>query len=55
MVALQEKMERLGIDINASENGMFLPSSSKVKLAAGSRLPSHAGIHTNAYKQKIHH
>ncbi len=53
MVALQTKMERLRIDINAAENGIFLPSNSKVKLPPGSTLPNHASIHTNAYKQKV--
>lgn len=53
MVALQAKMKDLGIDINAAENGIFLPSNSKVKLPPGSTLPDHASIHTNAYKQKV--
>ncbi len=53
MVALQTKMERLRIDINGAENGIFLPSYSKVKLPPGSTLPNHASIHTNAYKQKV--
>ena len=54
MVALQEKMESMGIDINTAENGIFLPSNSKVKLPEGNILPNHASIHTNAYKQKVY-
>ncbi|ECI6492932.1 type IV secretion protein Rhs, partial [Salmonella enterica subsp. enterica] len=53
MVALQNKMKTLGIDINTAENGIFLPSNSKVQLPAGNTLPNHASIHTNAYKQKV--
>jgi len=53
MVALQNKMKDLDIDINTAENGIFLPSSSKVKLPPGSTLPNHASIHTTAYKQKV--
>ncbi|MET3052349.1 RHS repeat-associated core domain-containing protein [Pseudomonas alkylphenolica] len=54
MVALQGKMKDLDIDINTAHNGIFLPSNSKVKLPAGSTLPNHASIHTNAYKQKVY-
>ncbi|HCT5824051.1 TPA: AHH domain-containing protein, partial [Citrobacter sedlakii] len=53
MVALQNKMETLKIDINTAENGIFLPSNSKVQLPVGNTLPNHASIHTNAYKQKV--
>jgi RHS repeat-associated protein len=53
MVALQNKMEILGIDINTAENGIFLPSNSKVQLPKGSTLPNHASIHTNPYTQKV--
>ena len=53
MVALQNKMKTLGIDINTAENGMFLPSNSKVQLPSGNTLPNHEIIHTNAYKQKV--
>ncbi|EHK4162601.1 AHH domain-containing protein [Salmonella enterica] len=53
MVALQNKMKTLGIDINTAENGIFLPSNSKVQLPKGSTLPNHASIHTNSYKQKV--
>ncbi len=53
MVALQAKMKDLGIDINTAENGIFLPSNSKVKLPPGSALPNHASIHPNVYKQKV--
>ncbi|QHM77344.1 Putative deoxyribonuclease RhsC [Mixta theicola] len=53
MVALRDKMKKLGININTAENGIFLPSNSKVPLPAGNTLPNHAGIHTNAYKQKV--
>jgi uncharacterized protein RhaS with RHS repeats len=53
MVALQNKMKTLGIDINTAENGIFLPSNSKVQLPSGNTLPNHEIIHTNAYKQKV--
>ncbi|HED5889313.1 TPA: AHH domain-containing protein [Salmonella enterica] len=53
MVALQNKMKTLKIDINSAENGIFLPSNSKVQLPAGNTLPNHASIHTNNYKQKV--
>jgi hypothetical protein len=53
MVALQNKMKTLGIDINTAGNGIFLPSNSKVQLPSGNTLPNHAIIHTNAYKQKV--
>ncbi|EPN2773745.1 RHS repeat-associated core domain-containing protein, partial [Klebsiella aerogenes] len=54
MVALQNQMSKLGIDINTAENGIFLPSNSKVIVPAGNKLPNHASIHTNAYKQKVY-
>ena len=54
MLALQTKMKNMDIDINTAENGIFLPSNSKVKLPEGSTLPNHASIHTNAYKQKVY-
>ena len=53
MVALQNKMKTLGIDINTAENGIFFPSNSKVQLPAGNTLPNHASIHTNTYKQMV--
>ena len=53
MVVLQNKMKDLKLDINTPENGIFLPSNSKVQLPPGNVLPSHASIHTNVYKQKV--
>ncbi|MBS7560145.1 AHH domain-containing protein [Pseudomonas sp. RC4D1] len=50
---LRRRMDRLGIDVNSTENGIFLPSSTKVKQAAESTLPAHSNIHTEAYKQNM--
>ncbi|MDN0021334.1 AHH domain-containing protein [Providencia stuartii] len=50
---LQRKMKRLGIDINSTENGIFLPANKKVEVPVGNKLPRHSIIHTNEYKQKV--
>ncbi|WP_272692237.1 RHS repeat-associated core domain-containing protein, partial [Providencia sp. PROV064] len=50
---LQRKMKRLGIDINSTENGIFLPANTKVEVPVGNKLPIHSTIHTNEYKQKV--
>lgn len=50
---LQRKMKRLGIDINSTENGIFLPANKKVEVPVGNKLPRHSTIHTNEYKQKV--
>lgn len=50
---LRRKMNRLGIDINDAENGIFLPTSSKVKLVSETIMPAHSKIHTEVYKQEI--
>ncbi|MEN5093884.1 AHH domain-containing protein [Pseudomonas protegens] len=50
---LRRRMDRLGIDVNSAENGIFLPSSTKVKQTAESNLPVHSKIHTEAYKQNV--
>ncbi|ALB61125.1 type IV secretion protein Rhs [Cronobacter condimenti 1330] len=54
MVALRQKMEDFGLDINDHYNGVFLPTSSKVKAASGTDLPAHSKIHTNTYKQNVY-
>ncbi|EIZ9513081.1 RHS domain-containing protein, partial [Cronobacter sakazakii] len=42
MVALRQKIEDFDLDINGSYNGVFLPTSSKVKVASGTSLPAHS-------------
>ncbi|MDT3607985.1 RHS repeat-associated core domain-containing protein [Cronobacter dublinensis] len=54
MVALRQKMEDFDLDINGYYNGVFLPTSSKVKAASGTDLPAHSKIHTNTYKQNVY-
>ncbi|NAW50661.1 hypothetical protein GNY06_04430 [Elizabethkingia argentiflava] len=53
MVALQEKMKQLGLDINDAVNGVYLPISTKVKDAAGASAHAHSRVHTNNYKQNV--
>ncbi|MEQ9881789.1 AHH domain-containing protein, partial [Pectobacterium brasiliense] len=50
---LRRKMDRMGIDINSVDNGIFLPSSSAVKSSVGTILPAHSRIHTEIYKQNV--
>ncbi len=52
MIALRNHLQTHGVDINSHHNGVFLPSSSAA--AAGTGLPSHSKIHTDAYKQAVH-
>ena len=60
MVALREKMNALGIKINDAANGVFLPTSSKVKDACNKDNPGtcnahvHSKVHTNTYKQNVY-
>ncbi len=54
MVALRQKMEDFDFNINGHYNGVFLPTSSKVKAASGTNLPAHSKIHTNTYKQNVY-
>ena len=48
MVKLREKMDSFKIGINEGINGAYLPTSSKVK------APAHSKIHTNEYKQNTY-
>ena len=50
---LRRKMDRLGIDINIANNGVYLPTSTKVKINAGADAIAHSRIHTNAYKKNV--
>uniref|UniRef100_UPI00139B5881 RHS repeat-associated core domain-containing protein n=1 Tax=Aeromonas salmonicida TaxID=645 RepID=UPI00139B5881 len=50
---LRRKMDRMGIDTNSVDNGIFLPSSSKVKSSVGTSLPAHSKIHAEVYKQNV--
>ena len=54
MNALRGKMDLLGIGINEAPNGVFLPTSSKVKTNANAQAPAHSKIHTNEYKRQVH-
>nr|WP_225908765.1 AHH domain-containing protein [Pseudomonas lactucae] len=51
---LRRRMERLGIDINQKENGIWLPANSKPRLT-NTKVNAHAGegVHGNAYKQCV--
>jgi A nuclease family of the HNH/ENDO VII superfamily with conserved AHH len=42
-------LKRYGIDINAGENGVYLPKDGSVSL----RETPHANVHTNEYKQEV--
>ena len=50
---LRRRMGRLGVDVNSADNGIYLPTSSAVKDAAGTSLPAHSKIHTEIYKQNV--
>ncbi|MBP2859986.1 AHH domain-containing protein, partial [Dickeya oryzae] len=50
---LRRKMDRMGIDINSVDNGIFLPSSSAIKTSVGTTLPAHSKIHTEVYKKNV--
>jgi RHS repeat-associated protein len=52
MIAARAHLQTHGVDINAPENGIFLPRSSAD--AVGTGLPAHSSLHTDAYKQAVH-
>lgn len=54
MIELRKKMKKLGIDKNDSANGVYLPTSSKVKNNAGTNAHSHSRVHTNEYKKNVY-
>lgn len=54
MAALRNKMTELKIDINAANNGVYLPTNSKVKSDAGTSAIAHSRVHTNTYKQNVY-
>lgn len=51
---LRRRMDRLGIDINQKENGIWLPANSKTRLP-NTKATAHAeeGVHGNAYKKHV--
>ena len=51
---LRRRMDRLGIDINQKENGIWLPVNSKSRLP-NTKATAHAGegVHGNAYKKHV--
>ncbi|WP_185021893.1 RHS repeat-associated core domain-containing protein [Pseudomonas poae] len=51
---LRRRMDRLGIDINQKENGIWLPANSKSRLP-NTKATAHAGegVHGNAYKKHV--
>ena len=50
---LREHFENYGININDADNGVFLPSSLKVKTENNLTAISHSKIHTNDYVKKV--
>ena len=55
MIALREKMETLGVDVNSRRNGIWLPNTEKVRVPGTVTTPHKgAGIHSNAYKQYVY-
>ena len=40
--------------INDAENGVYLPTSSRIKVDSGSTAIAHSTIHTNTYKQNVY-
>jgi RHS repeat-associated protein len=54
-IALREKMETLGVDVNSRRNGIWLPNTEKVRVPGTVTTPHKgAGIHSNAYKQYVY-
>ena len=54
MKELRKKMKKLGIGKNDDVNGVYLPTSSKVKRAAGTNAHAHSKVHTENYKQNVY-
>ena len=54
MVELRKKMKQLGLKKNDAVNGVYLPTSSKVKDAAGVSAHAHSKVHTDTYKQNVY-
>ncbi|MDR7343346.1 uncharacterized protein RhaS with RHS repeats [Pantoea alhagi] len=54
MMELRLKMSEFELDPNEFYNGIFLPTSSKVKILNETHLPAHSRIHTNKYKQHVY-
>jgi RHS repeat-associated protein len=55
MEAVRDKMQKLGIDINDSRNGIWLPETASGRLT-GDKMIAHKGqgVHGHNYKQHIH-
>ncbi|PIT58948.1 RHS repeat-associated core domain-containing protein [Snodgrassella alvi] len=54
MDELRNKMKSLGIDINLAENGVYLPTSSKVKANAKTNAVAHSKVHTKKYTENVY-
>ncbi|PWV99280.1 RHS repeat-associated core domain-containing protein, partial [Mangrovibacter plantisponsor] len=54
MMSLRNKMDELGIDINSANNGVYLPTSTKVKNNADTSAIAHSKVHTNTYKENVY-
>ena len=54
MKKLRKKMKELGIGKNDDVNGVYLPTSSKVKRVAGTNAHAHSKVHTKTYKQNVY-
>ncbi len=54
MIKLRNRMKRMGIDINAKENGIWLPNKAANRVP-NAKTTAHAGegVHGNAYKQHV--
>jgi hypothetical protein len=53
MKATRKHLKRLGIDIDDASNGVFLPTNTKAKTAAGTKAHPHSKCHTNRYKAEV--
>ncbi|CED56792.1 RHS protein [Aliivibrio wodanis] len=52
VIATREHLSKYGVDINDSSNGVFLPTSTKVKEQYDLSSVPHSRVHTNKYKKK---
>ena len=54
MQKLRQKMKSLGIEINSAENGVYLPTSTKVKANAKTDAVAHSKVHTKKYTENVY-
>ncbi|WP_254918685.1 RHS repeat-associated core domain-containing protein [Vibrio sp. V15_P4S5T153] len=53
VIATREHLSKYGVDINDSSNGVFLPTSTKVKEQYDLSSVPHSRVHTNKYKKEV--